>query len=68
MDDGDGAFTAEMLASQQGSEILSTIYNGSKMCGCGALINPVTAMYTDNLCPNCITRASAKRANSMMGR
>ena len=68
MEDVDEAFSDELVASQQGGEFFDTLYNGSKVCGCGALINPVTAMYTDDLCPNCVTKASAKRAKSMMGR
>lgn len=69
MDDGDGALAIEMMAGQPAQMILDTVYNGSTMCqGCGCLMNPLTAMYTGNQCPDCMTKSSEKRAQELLGR
>lgn len=69
MDDGDGALAVEMLAGESPQTILGTIYNGSATCrGCGCLMNPLTVMYTGDLCPDCMSKNSAKRAQELLGR
>jgi hypothetical protein len=69
VDDGDGAFAIEMLAGQSPQDILQTMYNGSAPCqGCGAMMNPLTTLYTGNMCPDCMTKKGAKRAQELFGR
>lgn len=69
MDDGDGAFAIEMMAGQPADAILQTIYNGSAACtGCGALIQPTTAMYTGSICPDCVSHKAAKNIRQMTGK
>lgn len=68
MDDGDGAFAIEMMAGQPAQAVMATIYNGSQTCGCGALIQPTTAMYTGSTCPDCMSRKAAKNVDQLMGR
>lgn len=69
MDDGDGAYPVEMLTGQPAEAILETVYNGSGSCsGCGCLLNPVTKMYTGDICPDCVTKKAAKNVETLMGR
>lgn len=69
MDDGDGAFTVEMMAGQPAEAILQTIYNGTAVCtGCGSLIQPTTALYTGSICPDCVSRKAAKNITHMIGK
>lgn len=69
MDDGNGGFMVELMAGQPADAILQTIYNGSTSCtGCGALIQPTTAMYTGTVCPDCVSRKHAKNIAQMTGK
>jgi hypothetical protein len=69
MDDGDGALAIEMMAGQSPQAILQTIYNGSAQCsGCDCVMNPLTTLYTGDLCPDCMTQKGAKRAQELLGR
>lgn len=67
MDDGDGAAPVELMAGQPAEAILQTIYNGSTTCSrCGALMTPVAAMFTGNLCPECAARRGGARVANRM--
>jgi hypothetical protein len=69
MDDGDGALAIEMMAGQSPQTILQTIYNGSAQCaGCGCVMNPLTTLYTGDVCPDCMTKKGATRAQELLGR
>ena len=59
----------ELMAGMPASMVQQTMYNGSKFCKlCGSLVDPTTAMYTGEMCPDCITDKSASRVQGMMGR
>ncbi len=65
MDDGDGAFILEMQAKKIVDNMMT--YNGSHPCPqCGVIMNPVTAMYSKGMCPDCYSQHSAKRLKDRM--
>jgi DNA-directed RNA polymerase subunit RPC12/RpoP len=67
MMDGDGAEMVEMMAGQPAEAILATMYNGSGTClGCGALMNPVSVMYSGNRCSDCSSKTATSRVKNRM--
>jgi hypothetical protein len=65
MDDGDGAYTLELQASQIAKN--ATFYRGSSPCPqCGVLMDPVQFMYSKGVCPSCHENRMAKRVRNRL--
>lgn len=46
---------------------LRTVYNGSKACpACGALMNPVESLHSQQTCPTCERRKAVRRVKGGM--
>lgn len=65
MDTDDGSFILEMQAKKIVDNMMS--YNGSHPCPqCGVVMNPVQAMYSKGMCPDCFSQHAAKRLKNRM--
>jgi hypothetical protein len=65
MDTDSGAFILEMQAKKIVDNMMT--YNGSHPCPqCGVIMNPVQAMYSKGMCPDCFSQHSAKRLKDRM--
>ena len=57
-----GAIDPSMLTQQQAKD---TLYNGSKQCSCGFIMNPYESLTSD-LCPSCSRgKATKLKKNGM---
>jgi hypothetical protein len=65
MDMESGSYPLEMQVKKVVDNIMS--YNGSHPCPqCGVIMNPVQAMYSKGMCPQCFAQHSAKRLKDRM--
>jgi hypothetical protein len=65
MDMESGSYTLDMQAKKVVANQMA--YNGSHPCPqCGVIMNPVAAMYSKGMCPQCFAQHSAKRLKNRM--
>ena len=65
MDIESGSYPLDMQAKKVVDNLTS--YNGSHPCPqCGLIMNPVSAMYSKGMCPQCFAQQSAKRLKDRM--
>jgi rRNA maturation endonuclease Nob1 len=65
MDFDGGGYILEMQAKKIVEN--ATKYNGSHPCtGCGLIMDPVSAMYSKGMCPQCFAQVKAKRLKDGM--
>jgi hypothetical protein len=65
MDIEGGSYTLDMQAKTIVDNTMK--YNGSHPCsGCGLIMDPVSAMYSKGMCPQCFASRNAKRLKDRM--
>ena len=65
----DGSFPLEIQAAKVADMVASgaTRYHGDSNCGvCGLVLNPVQALYSKGLCPQCSSHKAASRVKGRL--
>lgn len=64
---GEDQYGATDISLETQQDLKKTYYNGSQPCiDCGLKMNPVEALHSNGLCPNCKRRKSAKLVKGRM--